>query len=380
MKRYQILLLLNLSAAYQREIIAGIAKYSHLYGPWSFFSEMAKQKMSVMEIEDLSPDGIFIQARKAKELDEILPKGIPAIVMAGNSGPIEGVPNIVDDWQGEGNMAATHFLERGFRNFGFCGFRRCEWSVVMHKCFSAKLAKKGLKISEFNTPHRKCNSKDFQYLKEWIESLSKPVGIFACDDHRATDVLKACQAIDCPVPEQVAIMGVDNDPIICELADPPLSSIALNIFAAGYKAAKLMDKMIRGGEHLTENIIVEATHVERRRSTDTLATDDPDTTKAIYYIKSNAKRQITVAEVAENIAVSRRSLERKFRKHLNTSITQIIKKERIAKVSRLLEETKVPVAQIVEELNIHSHKHLAEYFKKETGMTPTAYRKKFRKL
>jgi len=200
----------------------------------------------------------------------------------------------------------------------------------------------------------------------------------ACNDDRARHVLEACQLCKIHVPEQVAILGVDNDPLRCDMADPPLSSIALNCTTAGFKAARVLDQMIRTGKKLETIIVIEPTHVHTRQSTDTLAIDDLEIAFALRYIRQNAKRPITVDEVAEATAVSRRSLERRFQKILKQSIMQSIRKERVNQISKLLILTNEPISKIAMDFNMCSFTHFAGYFKKETGIAPRDFRKKYK--
>lgn len=380
MKAHRILLLVETSRAYGRELLKGIAKYSHLYGPWRFFNELQQESLSIPQILKLAPDGIFAQANQAVSAEEFLPAGIPSIAFTGDAGLIPGVPNVIDNWEAEGEMAASHLLERGFTNFAYCGFDYCNWSRARQQTFSRAVEAAGFTVAHYKNPTKRYGPRELDHLCRWITSLPKPVGLMACNDDRARHVLEACQVCDIHVPEQIAILGVDNDPLRCDMADPPLSSISINCSAAGFEAAKVMDQMIRTGKRTQKVIIAEPTHVHVRQSTDTLAVDDPVVASALRYIKQNARRQISVEEISEHVATSRRSLERKFNKILKCSIMRSIRRERVAQISIRLISTNEPISKMAMDFDMCSFTHFADYFKKETGMTPREYRKKYGRI
>jgi len=379
MKRLRILLLIETSRSFGRGILEGIAKYSHLYGPWRFFNELEQERLTVSQIRKLVPNGIFAQANEAKNIKDFLPANVPAIIIAGNHGIISGAPNIASDWKAEGELAAQHLLERGFKHFAYCGFEGYYWSAARGQAFETAIKAAGYKLYHYESPTMRYGPVDLESLCKLIISLPKPIGLLACNDDRARHVLEACQLCEIPVPEQAAILGIDNDPLRCDMADPPLSSIALNVSTAGFEAAKLMDHMIRTGKKSEKIVLVQPSHVQVRQSTEILAVEDATVATALRYIRINAKKYITVDEIAEAACESRRNLERRFRKTLNRSIMQCVRKERVHQISQLLISTKEPVSKIATDFEMCSFAHFADYFKKEAGLTPREFRKKYDK-
>jgi len=377
MKTLRILLLVETSRAYGRGLLEGIAKYSHLYGHWRFFNELRQERMTIPQILKLSPDGIFAQANEAKICDEFLPKWVPSIIFTGDTGILSGAPNVIDNCEAESKMAADHLLEKGFKNFAYCGFLHPYWSKKRQAAFDDAITQAGFSVRHYQNPSTKYGTKELNHICKWIKSLPVPIGLMACNDDRARHVLEACQICEIQVPEQIAIIGVDNDPLRCDMADPPLSSVALNCSAAGFEAAQILDQMIRTKKKSEQIITVEPTHIQTRRSTDTMAVDDAEVALALRYIRMNAKRQISVDEVADFVATSRRSLERRFLRILRGSIMQNVRKERVAQISKILISTNQPISKIAMDFNMCSFTHFADYFKKETNMTPREYRKKF---
>ena len=189
--------------------------------------------------------------------------------------------------------------------------------------------------------------------------------------------LKAPKLANLKVPDEVAVVGVDNDDLVCELYHPTISSIALNAERAGYEAAGLLDRMMTGEKMANQKIMVQPTYVVARQSTDILAIEDPDVISAMRFIRQHAKEPIQVSDVVKAIATSRQGLYQKFQKNLGSSINQEIRQVRIKIITRMLVETNLPVSRIAMALGFTSIDHIARYFKKEKGMGLLAYRRKY---
>jgi LacI family transcriptional regulator len=214
-------------------------------------------------------------------------------------------------------------------------------------------------------------------MADWLKSLPKPVGLMTCTDDRSQDVVEASKIAGVHVPEDLAIIGVDNDELVCELSSPPLSSIALNTQRSGYEAAELLDKLMSRKRIKMANltIVVHPTHIVTRQSTDILAIEDRDVVAAVRFIRRNAREMIQVDDVVDTVAVSRRSLEQRFRRELGCSVLAEIKRARIDQVARMLVETNLSVSQIALALGYSGVENIARYFRSEKGMSPLAYRK-----
>lgn len=218
--------------------------------------------------------------------------------------------------------------------------------------------------------------KEQQHVCRWIKDLPKPVGIFACNDDRGQHILEVCKLMNLKVPEDVAVIGVDNDLMVCEFGDPPLSSIALNIESAGYEAAKLLDKMMNSRKKMKgRQIIATSSHIVQRQSSDILAVDDHGVALAIQYIKDNAKNKILVKDLVDATGISRRALEKRFRKTIHRTIYSEIQQVRIESISKLLIETDLPISQITSLFNFTDVEHISRFFKKEKGIGLREFRK-----
>lgn len=374
MKR--IILLLETSRAFGRQLIMGIARYSRLNGPWSFYKEPTDLKSSIPHLTNWKPDGIIM--RDSLITRELLKLKIPTILAIHDSKYPKDLPVIKTDSFAIAKMASEHLLEKGLKNFAFCGFNNYDWSKERKLYFNQFNNEAGFGTHNYLSPK---NVKKYdweneqQLVTEWIKSLPKPVGIFACNDDRGQHILEVCKMIDLKVPEEVAVIGVDNDPMVCDIGDPPLTSIALNVESAGYESAKLMDDLINDKKVYSKKIIVSPSHIVQRQSTDILAVDDSEVAAAIRYIKKNAREKILIKDVVKKTGISRRTLEKRFRKTIHRSIYNEIRQVRVEWISRLLIETDLSISQITSLFNFTDSEHISRYFKKEKGIGLREFRK-----
>ena len=224
------------------------------------------------------------------------------------------------------------------------------------------------------TPSYRSGEKALQFLAQWLQGLPKPVGLMACNDDCSQQVVEACKIAHLRVPEEIAILGVNNDPMICDFANPPLSSIALETEQAGYRAAECLDRIMSGQAPGAQQITVQATHVVRRPSTDVLAIDDPLVSQALHFIRTHVRRLIQVEDVAAALNTSRSTLERRFRRVSHHSLFQEITRIRIELMKQLLLETDMPVESIARSLGYPGADHIARYFQQHMHMSPSQYR------
>jgi LacI family transcriptional regulator len=364
--------------AYDREIVKGISQYAKQNGHWLFFHETDDVNKSLSDIEKIKPDGVVVRVSKNSRAIEKIPDDTPCIVL-GTGTVYNGRINIIGNSEKMGQMAAEYLLSLGFKEFGFCGTNHAVWSCERAASFTRAIQNAGFDVNYYSCPDKAKTvfARELTAIIEWIESLPKPIGIMASNDDRGLQILEACKAADLDVPGQVAVLGVDNDVVNCELAIPPLSSITLNTIKAGYEAARLLDRMMRKGAGCKcEKIIVEPTHIVTRQSTSVLAVSDIVVAKALDFIRNNVNKQIQVSDVAESVSVSRRELERRFKKNLNNSIHQEIKLAKVRLITKMLLETSDTISEIVAKLGFVDVNHVARYFRDVEGISPVEYRKK----
>jgi LacI family transcriptional regulator len=275
-------------------------------------------------------------------------------------------------------MAAQHFLERGFRHFGFCGFDDIYWSRQRCESFCGHIAKAGFQTNIYKRPKLRVRHTWYREeinLMKWLKGLPKPVGIMACNDDRAQHITSTCIKAKIDVPYEVAVIGVDNDEQVCVTSNPPLSSVALDAEKAGFRASELLDKMMAGKKMLPHKIFVRPIKIVTRQSTDIIAIEDKLVVRALNFINQNTERPLQIHNVAKALRFSRSYLHRKFMKTLKRSVYDEIKRVRINLISRMLLETDLSVSDIAIKLGFNSDSHIARYFEQKMGMTPMKYRK-----
>jgi len=376
---------LELNRGYGRSLVRGITHYSKLFGPWNiymgtpFYYRWSKRERPLDEIIGWKPDGIIM--REDPEIDKVKDLGIPIIFSTYTRTQIPGFVCLVGDHETPGQLAAEHFLERGFKHFAYCGIADSYWSACRGEIFRKRIADAGYEVHFFSSTQSKSKialKRDHENLMQWLLDLPKPVAIMTCTDERSISVVKACKAAGLYVPEDVAIVGVDNDELYCEAVNPPLSSIAIDGFNAGYQAAEVLDGLMKGKSYNTgDKIIARATHVVVRQSSNIFAVEDRATRTALQYISANARSAIQVEDVAQACGLSVRALQKKFKRYLGRSIVDEIDRNRIEWICKLLIETNKTITQIFSEFDFVSPGHFSRYFRRLKKMSPKAYRKKY---
>lgn len=372
----RIVLLVETSREFGRQLIMGIARYARFHGPWIFYKEHVGLKSSIPNLTGWKPDGIIMRDSLIK--NELIELKIPTILVQHNSPSPKNLPVIKTNSDLIAKMASDHLIEKGFKNFAFCGFDSYEWSNNRKIDFCRYNTEAGFKTHVYRSP-KHLNVHDWENeqkrIGQWLKSVPKPAGILACNDDRGQHILEICKQNGFMVPEDVSVIGVDNDPMICEIGDPPMSSIALNVESAGYEAAKLLDQMIDRQKTENRQIMVFPTHIVQRQSSNILAVSDTEVAVAIRFIKDNARDKILVNDVVKRTNISRRTLEQRFKKTIHRSIYDEIRQVRVEWIARLLIETDLSISRITSFFNFTDVEHISRYFKKEKGIGLREFRR-----
>ena len=377
----RVILLLETSRAFGRGILTGIAKYSRLHGPWTFYREPRSLKSSIPHLVNWKANGIIMRNTVIDR--HLINLKIPLIFVLHEKKTFPNFPLIITNGKNISKLAAEHLMNKGLHNFAYCGFDLHPWSEERKKFFEQFINDAGFKVSIYHqSPSNKYKSWENEQTRmaDWLKTLPKPVGILACNDDRGQHVLEACKNAGLRVPEDISVIGVDNDSIVCDLCDPPLSSVALNTEYAGYYAAELLDKLMQGIPSKGQEIMVDATHIVQRQSTDILAVEDQNVAEAIRFIKKNAKNKFFVNDVVNQTSLCRRSLESRFKKVMHRSIQEEIRRARTELISELLVETDLSVSEITSMFSFTDVEHISRYFRKEKGVGLREFRKNYRKL
>lgn len=380
--RPRVALIVETSLASGRDVLRGIAQYVRLGASWSVYHEPRSLEESVPRwLRDWRGDGIIARVQNKKIADAVLETGLPAVDVLGLVRGV-GLPLVHVDDEAIARLAAEHLLDRGFRNFGFCGVTGANWSDARCEAFVRLVREAGCTCSIDHLPPDSRGTENWENqeerLTEWVRRLPKPVGVMVCNDPRGQQVLEACHRAGAAVPEEVAVIGVDNDEPLCEIADPPLSSVIPGHPQVGFEGAALLDRLMEGGEPPAEPVFLPPAGVATRMSTDVLAVEDPDVVSAVRFIREQACRGIGVDDVVAEVMVSRSTLQRRFRTALGRSVHDEILRVRLRRVAELLTETDLPIEAVAAKAGFAHRQYLGEIFKARTGQTLVAFRNRAR--
>jgi LacI family transcriptional regulator len=324
-------------------------------------------------------DGIIARIENAAIAKALKPLKMP-IVDVSSARLLPSLPWVETDDRAIMNLALQHFLDRGFRNFAFCGDPSFNWSTWRQEHFMHLLSERGIDCAL--PPQRKGRFSNEDHaidaLGSWLQGLPKPLAVMTCYDQRGRQILDACRRTGLAVPDEVAVMGVDNDDVLCDLAHPPLSSIIPNALRGGYEAANLLDRMMNGEPASSEALLIPPLGVATRQSTEVLAVEDPHVAKAVRFIREQACIGIGVEQVVRHAGLSRRLLEARFSRVLGHAPHEEIVRVQLQRVRELLTDTDLPLAQIAEQTGFRHVEYLSVVFKKKMGTPPSVYRQQHR--
>jgi LacI family transcriptional regulator len=294
------------------------------------------------------------------------------------------MPAILTDDGAGARIAAAHLLERGFRQFAYCGFVGTPYSDERSRVFNQVIERAGFRCFTYESPmHLRGRNPEKaeiegrlseEHVMRWLRKLPRPIGLMACNDARGQQVLNACRDLGIQVPDEMAVIGVDNDDVICDLCDPPLSSVVPNTAKIGYEAAALLERMMRGEAAPRRPIYIEPVGIVTRRSTDVLAIENADVTAALRFIRDHACDGISVEDVITHVSLSCSALERQFSKTLGRTPKAEIVRVRLERVKQLLAETVCPLKKIALEAGFKHTEYMCAVFKSKFGQTPGQYR------
>lgn len=382
----RLILLTDFTEAFAHNLLRGILEYSKGRDPWVVcrMPPSYKQTYGIPGVlkwaKKWEADAIIAQFDDDDEVELFRQNGIVALAQDFKS-RFSVIPNITSKYELTGQMAADFFLQKGFRNFAFYGYKDVVWSEERCMGFRDRVTEKGFGNSFFE--YQKQPLENLWYyesepLVDWIKSLPHPVALMACDDTQGNRIMEVCRVLGIHIPEEISVLGVDNDEIICSLSEPPLSSVSLNIAKGGYEAARLIDKLMQDKESAYEDVIIQPVTIVNRLSTDIYATDNPAILAALRYIHQNLANKINVEDIVKQVPLSRRLLEVRFRQVTGQSIYQYVSDLRMERFSQLLLAGNEPIADLAMQVGLSDFKNLSRQFKSWKGCTPIEFRKRNR--
>jgi LacI family transcriptional regulator, galactose operon repressor len=382
----RVALLIESSRTYGRGILRGIARYTHLHGPWSCFTEERELHSGVPAwLKGWKGHGVIARIEDDRMAAALLKLGLPVVDVLGNA-RFARIPAFDTDADAAAKLAADFFLQAGFQHFAFCGYKHIPFSERRETAFAARLAQKGKRVRVFSSPLPGRTLSDIQAVErqglsmenviaQWLKRQPRPLALFACNDVRAQQVLNACREFGIKVPEEVAVMGVDNDDVLCSLCEPPLTSIEPDTERLGYEAAALLDRLMRNGRVRNELTLIPPIRVVERASTDVVAIEDPIAVQAVRFIRDEVGRGIAVKDVLAHVNRSRTDLEQRFRCWLHCSVHDEILRRRIDRARSLLQQTDLRLDEIARRTGFSTASHFCRLFQNRLGKTPTQCRR-----
>ncbi|MBB5036111.1 AraC family transcriptional regulator [Prosthecobacter dejongeii] len=375
----QIAMLVDTSRTYGQDIVAGVRRYVAEHGPWSLYLEPRDLLSSYPAwLEEWPGDGILARTGDAAMLQRLKATGLPVMELR-DSSPDQPFPFVGMDNSEIGVRVAVHLRSRGFQRFAAYLDPSLDFFRERIQRFTETVKSEGFAcpvFEAFSPSQRPRWDEHQQALADWLTSLEKPVGVFASNDQLGFWLLDAARRAGISVPEEVAVVGAENDRLLCETAWPPLSSVQLRGQAVGYAASQMLDAWIRTGTRPPERTLLPAGDFIVRQSSDIVAVEDPRLARALTYIRQHATENLGVDEVARAASLSRSALERQMKKQIGRSPGEEINRIRFGLVERLLTQTDLTLDAIAERAGFTHPQYMAEAFRKRQGQTPGQYRQR----
>jgi LacI family transcriptional regulator len=378
MRSKNILLFAEPSRVYDRHFLRGVVRYASCQEHWNFYGDILDDGKTIAVPANVKFDGILTREFSRSHLASLYRMNLPIIVYQASEKPVkDNEIRVLTAHREIGRMAAQYFTRLGFQNFAYLGSPTAHWNSERSDGFREVVQNKNVFFFTHPETCGKYNWDDGAALaKKWLKELPKPVAVLAGNDHWGRFAVNLCLEENIQVPQQVSILGVDDDSLICDFCYKSLSSIRLDVTHAGYKAAEQLDRLIHRKPAREPAIPVSPLMVVERQSTGCFSAGDPHVARAVEFMGLNFTNRVNVNEVSRFAGLSRRSLEQRFKETTGETLAGALRRIRAEHACKLLLETDQAVYAIAQNLGYDDEKHFSRYFKKETGLTPSAYRRK----
>lgn len=379
----RIAVLVDTSTGWGRNIICGVDRFGRESGDW----ELEVQPYAQVDYMPLPPhwkgDGVIARVAGERMARELIETGLPVVNVS--SIPLQGIrfPRVIANFENLGRLAATHFMERGFFNFAYCGPEDGPHSsFLLQTGYADALADKGYSCRVMQMPGKRISpGRRQEMLLKLIREQDRPLAVFAWSIDAPREIISACRQGGISVPEEVAVASsASMDELILQVMYPSISCVVTPETSIGYAAAELLRNIMRARNFVQPDwtLRIEPSHVEVRESSDVLAVHDPGVVKALSYMKNHAVAGISVEEVARHAGLSRRALEQKMKHFLQRTPAEEIRLIRLNQAKYLLQSTMLSIPDVSEKSGFGTVEHFITYFRKTTGITPLQYAKKNR--
>jgi len=373
-----VALLIETSREYGRGLVRGVTQYHRERGNWSiYFKPQGLGDAPPAWLKSWKGDGILARINDRRMADHVLGTGLPVVDLRGALGDLD-VPLLGVDNRAVAKMAFQHLLDCGLRNFAFCGVPPGRNRYDDERCdfFRQQVEATGFHCDVFSRWRGWGNwERGQQQIQRWLTGLPKPVGVMTCHDDRGQQVLDACRRAGLHVPDQVAVISVDNDAYLCNLTIPPMTSVDVNPERNGYEAAALLDRLMSGRKPPKRPAYFEPRGIATRQSTDIVAVNDPHVARVVRYIRDHGCEGISVEQALSQADVSRSTLTRSFKRLLGRTPKAELTRVQLDRAKQLLLETDLPMTDIATRCGFNEAKYFITVFHKSVGVTPLTFRR-----
>jgi LacI family transcriptional regulator len=380
-RRARIALLIDTATTWGTGLIEGIAEYAHAHEDWQFIlGPRGKYDRSLLPA-GWGGDGVIARITHQELADQLAALRVPAVNVSWYRFGESSIPRCTCDERAVAALAAKYFIELGFRQFAYCG-------SSIRPDYVDRFGEAFVEILERHTYRCHCHTSnwhpdsimppasEFERLMDWLRGLPKPIALLAFDSLQARQVTEACEAAGVHVPHEIAVLGGEYDFLSCTISKPQLSSIDHAPRRVGYKAAELLSRLIAGQSQPRDPVLVPPNRIITCQSTDTVAVEDELLAAAVRFIKHHSDRRIQVSDILHEVPVSRRALEKGFRKWLGRSPAEEIRRIRVDRAVQLLCDTSWSMPRIASAVGFVRPELLTRAFRRELGTTPSEFRKR----
>jgi LacI family transcriptional regulator len=386
-KRRQVALIYDATRAYDIKVMTGVAAYLREGTSWSvYIEETALKDQKLPSLRNWRGDGVIANFDDPKVVSAVVESRLPAVAFGSGYGwydPKYRIPYFFTNNRAIADLAADHLLEHGFRHFAYYGgmqTRTTGWSDERERAFGDRLKKRGFGCSVYRDKQHlaRHSAQREMNLGQWLSALPKPFGLMAENDQGARLALEVCRSAGLRVPDDVAVVGVDNDELLCHLSTPLLSSVEQGSRQIGYEAAALLDRIMMGHRPKRLSVVIDPVGIIARASTDTLAIEDGTVATAMRYIAEHATLGIRPRQVSASAGISRSGLEARFKRVIGKSIKTAIRSAQLARLTELVRDTGVSLKEIAAMTGFKSVQHMTTVFREKYGTPPAEYRREMR--
>jgi len=377
------------SVPWMAECLRGIKSHADSLGGWQLVTSppslqsAGEEDIHLPALKTWRGDGVIACLTTKDEERAAARLPMPVVNLSGWRPPGQSVPRVNADHEQIGRVAAEHLLSAGLSHFAYYGIEGPWYSAMREQGFAGRLREAGFSCAVFHQPMDRPSSlpwpKRHMRLLRWLSALPKPIGILAVQDYRARVVMELCAQLGLSIPEDAAVLGVDNDPTTCEYCAPSLSSVSRDPFACGVAAAKVLDRLMRGLPAPARDTRVPPAGVVQRRSTDRFYDDDPAIRRVVNYVSAHLDEPFSVSEMAKRLNMSRRLIELRFLNRLRITPLGYLQHRRVNRAKALLLDRSeyLSLGEVAAKSGFVCIRTFRETFRSETGYTPAVFRKRF---